>query len=54
MMKTVANILRALRAPSIEEIEAAYLNGASTRYDLEQRQREVDHGVFRRRFAAYY
>ncbi len=54
MLTTVTSLLRALRVPTTEEVETAYLNGAASRYDLEQRQREIDSGRFRRKFAAYY
>lgn len=30
------------------EAELAYLNQAVSRYDLEQREREIDHGKFAR------
>ena len=53
MLKTMTRFLRALQAPSVEEIERAYLNGAATRYDLELREREVESGRFRRRLTAY-
>ena len=53
MLKTMTRFLRALQAPSVEEIERAYLNGAANRYDLELREREVESGRFRRRLTAY-
>jgi len=40
---------RALRVPSVEEREMAYLNGSNDRFDLEYRQRQVDRGAFRNR-----
>lgn len=39
---------KALRSVSASEREAAYLNEAGDRIDLELRQREVDRGLFRR------
>lgn len=39
---------KALRSVSASEREAAYLNQAGDRIDLELRQREVDRGLFRR------
>ena len=54
MLKTMSRFIRALHIPTTEEIERAYLNGASNRYDLEMREREVDSGRFRRRLACYY
>lgn len=41
---------RALRTPSTEDREMAYLNGSSDRIDLEYRQRQIDRGMFRRSF----
>lgn len=43
-----ANLKKALRSVSTSEREAAYLNEAGDRIDLELRQREVDRGLFRR------
>lgn len=54
MLTTVSRFIRALHIPSVEEIERDYLNAASSRYDLEMREREVDSGRFRRRFVSYY
>lgn len=54
MLNTVVKLLRTLRVPSAEELESAYLNGSANRYDLEQRQREIDSGRFRRKLAGYY
>jgi hypothetical protein len=42
------NLKRALRSVSTAEREAAYLNEAGDRFDLELRQREIDRGLFRR------
>jgi hypothetical protein len=50
MFGPVKKFARALRAPSIEERELAYLNGASDRVDLEYRQRQIDRGMFRSPF----
>ncbi|QFY59574.1 DUF3563 domain-containing protein [Rhizobium grahamii] len=49
MFKPIKNIARALRAPTAEEREMAYLNGSFDRIDLEYRQRQVDRGMFRTR-----
>ncbi|MCM5552308.1 DUF3563 family protein [Pleomorphomonas sp. NRK KF1] len=43
-----ANLKKAIRSISASEREAAYLNEAGDRIDLELRQREVDRGLFRR------
>ncbi len=50
MFGPVKKFARALRAPSIEERELAYLNGAADRVDLEYRQRQIDRGMFRSPF----
>lgn len=47
MFEQVKNVLRALRVPSAAERELAYLNQSVSRYDLEQRQRQIDAGLFR-------
>ncbi|MEZ2129097.1 MULTISPECIES: DUF3563 domain-containing protein [unclassified Sinorhizobium] len=49
MFTPIKKIARALRAPTIEEREIAYLNGSHDRIDLEYRQRQVDRGLFRTR-----
>ncbi len=33
---------------SVAELERAYLNAAVSRYDIERREREIAHGLFRR------
>jgi hypothetical protein len=35
-----------LRGPSRQEVELDYLSGATSRVDLELRQREIDRGLF--------
>ncbi|OJU01318.1 MAG: DUF3563 domain-containing protein [Rhizobium sp. 63-7] len=50
MFGQIKKIARALRVPSVEEREMAYLNAAGDRVDLEYRQRQVDRGLFRRGF----
>ncbi len=50
MLKQFKNIARALRVPSAEERESAYLNGAIDRIDLEYRQRQIDRGLFRKSY----
>ncbi|TKT43424.1 DUF3563 family protein [Rhizobium sp. LC145] len=47
MLKSVRKFARALRAPTTEDREIAYLNGAVDRIDLEYRQRQIDRGLFR-------
>jgi hypothetical protein len=44
-----STLKKAFRAVSTTEREAAYLNGAGDRLDLELRQREIDRGMFRQR-----
>jgi hypothetical protein len=48
MLKPLRKLAAALRAPSAEDREMAYLNGSLDRFDLEYRQRQVDRGLFRR------
>lgn len=47
MLKFLEPLFRAFRLPSIDEAELDYLNGAYDRTNLEYRQRQVDHGLFR-------
>lgn len=47
MFYVLENLIRALRGPSIDAQERAYLEGSSDRVDLEYRQREIDRGRFR-------
>ncbi|AVA20907.1 hypothetical protein NXC24_CH01243 [Rhizobium sp. NXC24] len=49
MFGPIKKFARALRVPSAEEREMAYLNGSHDRFDLEYRQRQVDRGIFRQR-----
>jgi hypothetical protein len=49
MFAPIKKFARALRAPSAEDRELAYLNGSFDRIDLEYRQRQVDRGLFRTR-----
>ncbi len=49
MFAPIKKIARALRAPTMQEREMAYLNGSHDRIDLEYRQRQVDRGLFRNR-----
>jgi hypothetical protein len=49
MFTPIKKIARALRVPSVEEREMAYLNNSHDRFDLEYRQRQVDRGLFRQR-----
>ncbi|MFN7104316.1 MAG: DUF3563 family protein [Pseudorhizobium sp.] len=50
MFGPVRKFARALRGPTTEERELAYLNGSADRVDLEYRQRQIDRGMFRRTF----
>ncbi len=47
-MGLIQNLKSALRGRSRAEIELAYLNDATSRVDLEMRQRELDRGKLRR------
>jgi hypothetical protein len=48
MFDTVRKFARALRAPTAQEREMAYLNESRDRLDLEHRMRQIDRGMFRR------
>ncbi|MDQ0454204.1 DUF3563 family protein [Rhizobium paknamense] len=48
MFGPIRKFARALRVPSVQEREMAYLSGAQDRLDLEFRQRQIDTGMFRR------
>ncbi|HEX2147444.1 MAG TPA: DUF3563 domain-containing protein [Pseudorhizobium sp.] len=50
MFGPMKKMARALRGPSIEDREMAYLNNAVDRVDLEYRQRQIDRGLFRKTF----
>ncbi|HVK90557.1 MAG TPA: DUF3563 family protein [Mycoplana sp.] len=50
MLKQIKNFARALRIPSDAERETAYLNGAVDGIDLEYRQRQIDRGLFHKRY----
>jgi hypothetical protein len=50
MLKQFKSFARALRIPSSEDRETAYLNGAIDRIDLEYRQRQIDRGLFRKNY----
>lgn len=50
MFNQLKKITRALRVPSLEERETAYLNNSVDRVDLEYRQRQIDRGLFRRQY----
>ena len=47
-MGLMQNLKSALRSRSKAEVELDYLNDATSRVDLEMRQREIDRGKFRR------
>ncbi|MBT9368530.1 DUF3563 family protein [Rhizobium sp. CSW-27] len=48
MFKPLRNIARALRAPTLQEREMAYLNESHDAIELEYRMRQVDRGLFRK------
>lgn len=48
MFKQLKSVARALRVPTAADREAAYLDEACDRLDLEFRQRNVDRGLFRK------
>ena len=50
MFGPIRKFANALRGPSTQEREMAYLNGSRDRVDLEYRQREIDRGLFRKGF----
>jgi hypothetical protein len=47
MLTTLKSLLRGFSVPSRADLERAYLEGASSRYDLERRERDIDAGRFR-------
>lgn len=47
MFEPIRKFARAMRVPSIQEREMAYLNESHDRVDLEYRQRQIDKGLFR-------
>lgn len=50
MFKPLKKIARALRAPTVQEREMAYLNDSSDAIELEYRMRQIDRGMFRKSF----
>ncbi|MDE1159238.1 MAG: DUF3563 family protein [Neorhizobium sp.] len=50
MFTSVRKFARALRVPTVQDREMAYLNEANDRIDLEYRMRQVDRGIFRKSF----
>lgn len=48
MFDSVRKFARALRVPSAQDREMAYLNESRDRIDLEYRMRQVDRGMFRK------
>ena len=48
MFASLKRTAKMLRGQTAAEREAAYLNEAGDRFDLELRQREIDRGLFRR------
>jgi hypothetical protein len=48
MFKPLKTFARALRAPSVQEREMAYLNESHDAIELEYRMRQVDRGMFRK------
>jgi len=49
MFATLKRAAKALRAPTTEEVELAYIYEAGDRYDLEARERNLSRGVMRNR-----
>ena len=47
-MGLIQNLRKRLRPLSTGELEIEYLNGSTSREDLEMRMREIDRGRFRR------
>ncbi len=47
MFKVFELLRRAFHVPSVDEAERDYLNGAYDRVNLEYRQRQIEHGLFR-------
>jgi hypothetical protein len=43
----IAALVRWFHVPTQAERELNYLNGSVDRYDLEQRQRHIENGLFR-------
>jgi len=48
MFKPLRQFARALRAPSVQDREMAYLNESSDAIELEYRMRQIDRGMFRK------
>jgi hypothetical protein len=46
MFARVVSFLRSFQMHPIREVQLAYLNGAANRIDLENRQRQVERGLF--------
>ena len=53
-MGLIQNLKAALRGRSRAELELDYLNTATSRVDLEMREREIDRGKFRRSTRSVY
>jgi hypothetical protein len=49
MLARLKTITRSLKAPTAQDREAAYLDEACDRLELEYRQRQIDRGLFRAR-----
>jgi hypothetical protein len=47
MLKVFELLRHAFHVPSVDEAERDYLNGAYDRVNLEYRQRQIEHGLFR-------
>lgn len=47
MLFNFKRVAKLVHFPTAAEQEQAYLNGAVDRFDLEARERNVDHGAFR-------
>ena len=50
MFKPLQRLAKSFRGQSLEEREFAYLSEATDRVDLEYRQRQIDKGLFSRKW----
>jgi hypothetical protein len=50
MFESMKKFVSAFRVPSRADLERAYLDSAFDRVDLENRQRQIDRGLFRERY----
>ncbi len=50
MFENVKKFIRAFHIPNRADLERAYLDSAVDRIDLENRQRQIERGLFRERY----